>query len=37
MDYPGVINKDPEVMKKINIAKKYNKPIDGHAPGIMGE
>ena len=28
---------DSEVMKKIASAKKYNKPIDGHAPGLRGE
>ncbi len=37
MNYPGVINKNPEVMEKINLAKKYSKPIDGHAPGLIGE
>ena len=37
MNYPGVINKDKEVMEKINLAKKYSKPIDGHAPGLSGE
>ncbi|MFA8300642.1 MAG: adenine deaminase [Hyphomicrobiales bacterium] len=37
MNYPGVIHKDPIVMEKIAIAKKYNKPIDGHAPGLIGE
>ena len=37
MNFPGVINKDPEVLKKIKLAKKYNKPVDGHAPGIRGE
>jgi len=36
MNYPGVINNDSEVMKKIDIAKKYSKPIDGHAPGLSG-
>jgi adenine deaminase len=34
MNYPGVINKDPDVNAKINIAKNYSKPIDGHAPGL---
>lgn len=34
MNYPGVINKDPEIMKKIKLAKTYSKPIDGHAPGL---
>ncbi|MDH7506941.1 MAG: adenine deaminase [Candidatus Thermoplasmatota archaeon] len=37
MNYPGVIYDDSEVMKKIAIAKKYSKPIDGHAPGLTGE
>lgn len=37
MNYPGVLFKDPLVMKKIEIAKKYGKPIDGHAPGLKGE
>jgi len=36
MNYPGVINKDPKVMKKIKLAKKYKKKIDGHAPGLTG-
>lgn len=37
MDYLGVINGDEEVLKKIEIAKKYNKVIDGHAPLLTGE
>lgn len=37
MNFPGVLFKDEEVMKKIAIAKKYGKVIDGHAPGLMGE
>ena len=37
MNFPGVLNHDAEVMKKINSAKKYNKPVDGHAPGLRGE
>lgn len=37
MNYPGVIYDDPEVLKKIEWAKHYNKPIDGHAPGLRGE
>ncbi len=36
MNYPGVLFNDPVVMEKIAIAKKLNKPIDGHAPGLMG-
>ena len=37
MNYPGVINKDADVIKKINLAKKYSKPIDGHAPELIGD
>jgi len=37
MNYPGVLNKDPEVMEKIQIARKFNKPVDGHAPGLRGD
>lgn len=37
MNYPGVLFNDKMVMDKIAIAKKHNKPIDGHAPGLTGE
>lgn len=37
MNYPGVLNDSPEVMEKIKIARDLGKPIDGHAPGLMGE
>lgn len=37
MNYPGVLYNDPEVLKKIAWAKHYNKPVDGHAPGLGGE
>lgn len=37
MNYPGVINGDPEVMEKIAAAKRHGKPIDGHAPGLRGQ
>ena len=36
MNYPGVIFDDEEVLKKIAWVKQYNKPIDGHAPGLRG-
>ena len=36
MNYPGVINDDPEMMRKIEAAKRYGKPIDGHAPAVTG-
>ena len=37
MNFPGVLFNDEEVMKKIASARKYNKPVDGHAPGLRGE
>jgi len=37
MNFPGVLNKDEEVMKKIAAAHRLNKPVDGHAPGLRGE
>jgi len=37
MNYPGVLFNDPEVMAKLALAKKFGKPIDGHAPGLRGE
>lgn len=36
MNYPGVINNDPEVLKKIKITKDRNLRVDGHAPGLTG-
>lgn len=37
MNFPGVLNNDPDVIKKIKIATNFNKNIDGHAPLIFGE
>ncbi len=37
MNFPGVLHKDEEVMKKIAAAHALNKPVDGHAPGLRGE
>lgn len=37
MNYPGVLSELPEVMKKLEAAKKHGKPIDGHAPMVMGD
>lgn len=36
MNFPGVLNLDPEVMEKIAAAHRLNKPVDGHAPGLRG-
>lgn len=37
MNFPGVIFKNPEVLAKIEIAKKLGKRVDGHAPRLTGE
>ena len=37
MNFPGVLSKDKNVMQKIAAAKKMNKPVDGHAPGLRGQ
>ncbi|NOY65435.1 MAG: adenine deaminase [Nitrospirae bacterium] len=37
MNFPGVINNDPDITGKIEIARRYGKPIDGHAPGLRGD
>jgi len=36
MNYPGVLNGDPGVLKKIETARRHGKPVDGHAPGLSG-
>ena len=36
MNYPGVLHGDPEVMAKIEAARRAGKPVDGHAPGLRG-
>jgi adenine deaminase len=37
MNWPGTLQRDPQVMEKIALAKKYGKAVDGHAPGLRGE
>lgn len=37
MNWPGVLQNDPDVLMKIKLAHQYNKPVDGHAPGLRGE
>ena len=37
MNFPGVINGDEEVLRKLELSRKYNKPIDGHAPLLSGK
>lgn len=36
MNYPGVLADDPDILKKLEAAKKNGKPIDGHAPMVTG-
>ena len=37
MNFPGALQGDQEVLKKIEAALTRNKPVDGHAPGLQGE
>lgn len=37
MNFPGVLYRDEEVMRKIHAAHRLDKPVDGHAPGLKGE
>lgn len=37
MNFPGVIYSDQDVISKIEVAKRYNKVIDGHAPGLKAD
>ncbi len=34
MNVPGVLNGVPEVLQKLEIAKKHGRPIDGHSPAL---
>jgi adenine deaminase len=37
MNWPGVLYNDAVVKEKLLLAQKYNKVVDGHAPGLRGE
>ncbi len=37
MNFPGVLQSDPEVKEKINFAQKRGKIIDGHAPALTNK
>jgi len=37
MNWPGVLQGDAQVLAKIAAAKALGKPVDGHAPQVMGE
>lgn len=37
MDFVGTVNRSPDVIDKVNLAKKYDMVIDGHAPMLSGK
>ena len=37
MNFPGVLAGAPDVLEKLNDARKFNKNIDGHAPLLSGK
>ena len=37
MNWPGVLFSDEMVLAKIAASQKRGKPVDGHAPGLMGD
>lgn len=37
MNFPGVLHQEEQVMAKLESARRLQKPIDGHAPGLRGE
>ncbi len=36
MNYPGVLTLEPEVLAKLELARRHGKPVDGHAPALTG-
>ena len=37
MDFPAVLRRDPDIMRKIDSARANGKIADGHAPGLRGQ
>ncbi len=37
MNVPGVLMELPEVTAKLELARKYGRPVDGHAPELRGD
>ena len=37
MNWPGVLHGDADVLAKIASARAHGKPVDGHAPGLLGQ
>ncbi len=37
MNYPAVLAQEPEIMAKLKLAQRFDCPIDGHAPNVLGD
>ncbi|AMK76894.1 MULTISPECIES: adenine deaminase [Methylomonas] len=37
MNYPGVLASDPDILAKLDLARRQGFRIDGHAPGLVGK
>lgn len=37
MNYPGVLQADPAVLDKLALSRRNRKPVDGHAPALLGK
>ena len=37
MNFPGVLNADPDVLAKLELGQRTGVPIDGHAPRVRGK
>lgn len=37
MNFPGVLKGDADVMAKLALAREHGYPVDGHAPGVLGD
>jgi len=37
MNYRGVLNNATDIIAKLQLAQRFNCPIDGHAPGLTGQ
>ncbi len=37
MNFPGIINRVPEICRKVDLVYQANKIVDGHCPGLSGE
>jgi adenine deaminase len=36
MNFPGILAREPALLAKIEAARRRDKPVDGHAPGLRG-